>query len=165
MITAELNYDIYDKELLVIHEVFKQWRAYLEGAQYEIQVFSNHNNLQYFTTTKQLGRRQARWAEYLSSFDYVIHYRAGRLGAKPDTLTRRPDVYPKKSEQPTTNTINNKVAILPELLRTAVILNEEALISQIRHAPHDVYFSKKLQDVLQGHDKTVSLSTDSLLLL
>ena len=88
MIAAKLNYDIYDKELLAIHEVFKQWRAYLEGAQYEIQVFSNHNNLQYFTTTKQLGRRQARWAEYLSSFDYVIHYRAGRLGVKPDALTR-----------------------------------------------------------------------------
>src|ERR1700719_913554 len=45
MIAAELNYDIYDKELLVIHEAFKQWRAYLKGAWYEI-VFSNHNNLQ-----------------------------------------------------------------------------------------------------------------------
>src|SRR6202040_1028179 len=40
MIAAELNYDIYDKELLAIHEAFKQWRAYLEGAWYEIQVFS-----------------------------------------------------------------------------------------------------------------------------
>ena len=100
----------------MIHEAFKQWRAYLEGAQYEIQVFSDHNNLRYFTTTKQLSRRQARWAEYLSSFDYVIHYRAGRLGAKPDALTRRPDVYPKKSDQPATNAINNKVAIPPELL-------------------------------------------------
>ena len=74
MIAAELNYDIYDKELLAIHEAFKQWRAYLEGARYEIQVFSNHNNLRYFTTMKQLSRRQARWAEYLSSFNYVIHY-------------------------------------------------------------------------------------------
>jgi len=88
MIAAELNYNIYDKELLAIHEAFKQWRAYLEGTRYEIQVFSDHNNLRYFTTTKQLSRRQARWAEYLSSFDYVIHYRAGRLGAKPDALTQ-----------------------------------------------------------------------------
>src|ERR1700720_1396451 len=143
MIAAKLNYDIYDKELLAIHEAFKQWRAYLEGARYEIQVFSNHNNLQYFTTTKQLSRRQARWAEFLSSFDYVIHYRAGRLGVKPDALMRQPDVYLKQSEQPGTNAINNKVAIPPELLRATVILNEEALISQIRHAPHNAYFSKK----------------------
>src|SRR3984893_925381 len=63
MIATELNYDIYDKELLVIHKAFKQWRAYLEGARYEIQVFSNHNNLRYFTTTKQLSCRQAHWAE------------------------------------------------------------------------------------------------------
>jgi hypothetical protein len=88
MIAAELNYDIYDKELLAIHEVFKQWRAYLEGTWYEIQVFSNHNNLWYFTTMKQLSCQQARWAEYLSSFDYFIQYRAGRLGAKPDALTQ-----------------------------------------------------------------------------
>ncbi|KAG5722479.1 hypothetical protein E4T56_gene2867 [Termitomyces sp. T112] len=32
MIPAELNYDIYDKELLAIVEAFHQWRAYLEGS-------------------------------------------------------------------------------------------------------------------------------------
>ena len=74
MITAKLNYDIYNKELLTIHDAFKQWQVYLEGVRYQIQVFSNHNNLQYFTTTKQLSHQQACWAEYLSSFNYVIHY-------------------------------------------------------------------------------------------
>jgi hypothetical protein len=39
-------------------------------------------------------RRQARWSEYLSSFDYLVIYRPGRLGGKPDALTRRSDVYP-----------------------------------------------------------------------
>ena len=114
---------------------------------------------------KQLSHRQACWAEYLSSFDYIIHYRAGKLGAKPDALTRRPDVYPKKSDQPMTNALNNKVEILPELLQAAVILNEEALISQIQHAPHDAYFSKKSQDASQGRNKAFSLSPDGLLLL
>ena len=84
---------------------------------------------------------------------------------KPDALTRRPDVYPKKSDQPATNAINNKVVIPPELLRATVILNEEALISQIRHAPRDTYFSKKSQDASQGRNKTLSLSPNSLLLL
>jgi hypothetical protein len=85
---AELNYEIYDKELLAIFESFRQWRAYLEGAAHVILVLTDHNNLQYFTTTKQLSRRQARWSEYMSGFDYVICYRPGRLGAKPDALTR-----------------------------------------------------------------------------
>ncbi|GAW02978.1 retrotransposon nucleocapsid protein [Lentinula edodes] len=97
MISAELNYDIYDKELLAIVDCFKQWRAYCEGSRHQIQVYSDHNNLQYFSTTKQLTARQARWAELLSGYDFVINYRPGRLGAKPDGLTRRSDVYPKRS--------------------------------------------------------------------
>src|ERR1700738_215673 len=97
MIVAELNYDIYDKELLAIHVTFKQWRAYLEGVRHEVEVFTDHNNLQYFTTTKQLSRCQAHWAEYLSGFYFTIHYCTGRLRAKPDALMRRPDVYPKKT--------------------------------------------------------------------
>jgi hypothetical protein len=30
MSTAELNYEIYDKELLAIFAAFKEWRHYLE---------------------------------------------------------------------------------------------------------------------------------------
>jgi hypothetical protein len=54
---AELNYDIYNKELLAIVSAFKQWRAYLEGSHYTVEVFSDHNNLQFFTTTKKLSRQ------------------------------------------------------------------------------------------------------------
>jgi hypothetical protein len=91
---SELNYDIYDKELLAIFVAFKEWRCYLEGAAYAVQVVTDHKNLEYFTTTKILNRRQARWSEYLSGFNFVVKYRPGRLGGKPDALTRRPDVYP-----------------------------------------------------------------------
>lgn len=71
---AELNYDIYDKELLAIVEAFHHWRAYLKGSRHTIQVFSDHNNLQFFTTTSQLSQRQAHWSEFLSGFDFNITY-------------------------------------------------------------------------------------------
>ena len=45
-------------------------------------------------TTKQLMHCQVHWSEYLSGFNYLIHYHAGRLGTKPDVLTRHKDVYP-----------------------------------------------------------------------
>ena len=45
MILVELNYDIYNKELLAIIKAFKQWQAYLKVASYYIQVYSNYNNL------------------------------------------------------------------------------------------------------------------------
>ena len=56
---TELNYEIYDKELLAIHKAFKHWQSYLEGATHVVLVMSNHKNLKYFTTTKVLTRRQA----------------------------------------------------------------------------------------------------------
>jgi hypothetical protein len=131
MIATELNYNIYDKELLAIVECFQLWRHYLEGSKYTIQVFTDHNNLQYFTTTKQLSHRQARWSERLASFDFVINYRPGRLGAKPDAIMRRPDIYPKKTFQDTTNAINKKILIPPKQLRAVVTINERKLLRTI----------------------------------
>jgi hypothetical protein len=46
-------------------------------------------------TTKQLSRRQARWADFLSEFNFVIKYRPGKQGTKPDSLTRRTGDIPE----------------------------------------------------------------------
>ena len=92
---AELNYDVHDKELLAIFEAFRIWRHYLEGSALPVDVVTDHKNLEYFSTTKVLTRRQARWSEYLAQFNLVIRFRPGRLGTKPDALTRRWDVYLK----------------------------------------------------------------------
>jgi len=122
MINAELNYNIYNKELLAIIEAFRQWRAYLKGMAHPVQVYSNHNNLQYFTTTKLLSHQQARWSENLSEFDFHIHYQPGRLGKKPDTLTCWPDMYPKKTFT-LTNSLVSKILIPPEWLNATLLMN------------------------------------------
>ena len=49
---AELNYEVHDKELLAIIEAFKQWRQYLEATSKPTLVFSDHKNLEYFTTSE-----------------------------------------------------------------------------------------------------------------
>jgi len=86
--TLELNYDIYDKELLAIFEAFKIWQHYLEGSTSPIDIVTDHKNLEYFLTTKILTCQQARWLEYLSQFNLVIRFCPGCLGTKPDVLTR-----------------------------------------------------------------------------
>ena len=96
--SSELNYDTHDKELLAIFEAFRIWRHYLEGPTHPIDVVTDHKNLEYFSTTKLLTRRQARWSEYLSAFNFVLRFRPGKLGAKPDALTRRWDVYPTEGD-------------------------------------------------------------------
>jgi len=95
-IPAELNYEIYDKELLGIIEAFRVWRAYLEGAQYQIIVITDHKNLEYFTTTKLLNRHQVHWSETLENYDFVIKYVPGTLNGKPDILSHRSDYHLKK---------------------------------------------------------------------
>ena len=94
----ELNYDTHDKELLAIFEAFRIWRHYLEGPSMPIDVVTDHKNLEYFATTKILSRCQVWWSEYLSPFNFILRFRPGKLGAKPDALTRRWDVYPKEGD-------------------------------------------------------------------
>lgn len=92
---AECNYDIYDKELMAIVRAFEEWRSELEGAGVPVEVISDHKNLQYFMTTKRLNRRQARWSEFLSRFNFRLIYRPGAQGGKPDALTRRSSDQPQ----------------------------------------------------------------------
>jgi len=55
--TLELNYNVYNKELLAIFEVFKIWQYYLEGSASPIDIVTDYKNLEYFSTTKILMRR------------------------------------------------------------------------------------------------------------
>ena len=96
---AECNYEIYDKELLAIVRVFEAWRPELEGSQFPIQVLSDHKNLEYFRSTKLLSRRQARWSEYLSRFNFKIVFTPGKANGKPDALTRRSQDLPQEGDE------------------------------------------------------------------
>jgi len=49
---AKRNYEIHDKELLAILEAFREWNHYLLGADEPVTVYTDHQNLQYFLTTK-----------------------------------------------------------------------------------------------------------------
>ena len=91
----ELNYDTHDKELLAIFEAFHVWQHFLEGSSTPINVVTDHKNLEYFSTTKVLTCCQACWSEYLSQFNLVIRFCPGKLGTKPNSLTRHWDVCPK----------------------------------------------------------------------
>jgi hypothetical protein len=87
---AELNYDVFDKEMLAIVFSLRKWRYFLQGAEHKSIVYSDQNNLTYFKTAVSLNRRQARWAEELQSYNFVLFYRKGSSNQKADTLSRCP---------------------------------------------------------------------------
>lgn len=138
---VESRYDTHDKELLAIHTAFKQWRHYLQGAPEEIKVLSDHNNLRYFMTTKSLTARQARWAEYLSVFDFRIDHLKGTKNPA-DALSRRPD-YEKDSQKQAgielmLPTLQHKLRLYekdipPHIVNAAFLHEVHNLVAMTRH--------------------------------
>jgi transposase InsO family protein len=88
---VERNYEIHDKEMLAIIRAMEEWRQFLEGAEHQFEVWTDHKNLEYFMTAKKLNRRQARWSLFLARFDFLLHHRPGKSMGKSDALSRRAD--------------------------------------------------------------------------
>ena len=74
---TERNYEIYDKEMLVIIRGLEAWRHLLERAQYKFEIWTDHKNLEYFMKVQKLNWRQARWALYLFRFDFILKHVVG----------------------------------------------------------------------------------------
>jgi hypothetical protein len=157
---AELNYDTHNKELLAIFEAFKHWRQYLEGSGTPVDVVTDHKNLEYFATTKLLTRRQARWSEFLSQFNMIIQFQPGKLGAKPDALTRRWDVYRKGGNsnfalanpsnlQPIFTQEQLSVSLHGTALTTPIICN--TIIMDIQQLHNDICSSLTLDPLSSTH--------------
>ena len=56
LILVEQNYDIHDKELLAIMNIFKYWRYYLQETRHKVSVIIDHKNLTLFTIIKALNK-------------------------------------------------------------------------------------------------------------
>ena len=66
----------------------RTWRCYLEGC-VKCTVVTDHCPLTFFETQQNLSRRQARWSEYLSRFQFNWVYRPGWSNVA-DPLSRNP---------------------------------------------------------------------------
>ena len=88
---TDANYLVADKEMLSIIRSLEQWRHYLEGAKHEFEIWNDHANLQWFMKRQDLNRHQARWAQYLSRFNFKWTHKAGSTMGKADALSRQED--------------------------------------------------------------------------
>ena len=71
---TERNYEIHDREMLAIIRYLDEWRHLLEETQNKFEIWSNHKNLEYFISSQKLNCRQARWALYLSRFNFMLKH-------------------------------------------------------------------------------------------
>ena len=84
---SELNYSIYDKELMIIVMSFKQWKHYLKSIS-EIEVWSDHANFKQFMSQIMLNSHQAHWLIQLMSYDFTIQYCWGNLNSADESSWR-----------------------------------------------------------------------------
>ena len=92
MTLLELNYNIYNKELLVIVVVLKEWKVFLQRTVELFVVKTDHKNLTGFLTTKELNWRQVRWAEMLTEYHFEIEHVKGSDNARADALSRKEEL-------------------------------------------------------------------------
>src|SRR5260370_18013712 len=107
----------------------------------------------------------AVWAKFLSHVNLRIHFRPGRLGAKPDALMQRPDVY---SESAATD-CNRQLVLTPKKLErphlaiclgtgeeAEQLLSEDldhgALVTDITRAAKSDHLAQELWSKLETSD-------------
>lgn len=88
---TEWNYKIYNKELLAIMLALNKWRHYLMGAFQDFEIWTNHQNLQYFQKPQKLNHWQAHWVTELAEYHFTLYHKAGTANKKADLLSQQAD--------------------------------------------------------------------------
>ena len=81
---TERNYEIHNKEILVVIRCLEVWRHFLEGTTVKFEIWTDHKNLEYFMKIQKLNQRQAR-------INFILKHVLGSKIGKADSLSRRPD--------------------------------------------------------------------------
>ena len=103
---SEKNYTVHKLEFLALKwAITCKFHHYLYGNKFS--VYTDHNPLVYVTSTAKLDANGHRWLAELSSFDFQIFYKPGKLNADADGLSRRP--HPEVEEQQSSRVISQDV--------------------------------------------------------
>ena len=94
---AEINYEVYDKELLTIVETFRDMCTWLIGTTTPVSVACDHKNLEYFMSSRILNHCQAHWSIFLSEFNFRLDYLPGSKNPA-DSPLHRPDFVPQEGD-------------------------------------------------------------------
>ena len=134
----------------------KEWRHYILGHPLPIQVYTDHQNILYWTEPRNLNRRQARWMIELQEYDLEIHYQKGKLNTKADLLSRRADH--DRGEKDNQEVILVKREWLRELTLEPL---ESGLLERIRAARDKL--DKRVKRALEKNDPECEELEDGLI--
>ena len=79
------NYPTHVLKLATVVFALKILRHYLYGV--HVYIFTNHKNLPFVLTQKELNLRQRRWLEFLKEYDMSVFYHPGKANVVADSLS------------------------------------------------------------------------------
>ena len=112
---------------------FKQWRHFLEGLPHQIVIYSAHKNLTYFQMARVLNRRKARWAQFLTLFNFKIILRPGKQQRKAYALSRHSYLAPRAGDPAFDN--EKKILLGPSKIQATIVYVsplDSSLLNSIR---------------------------------
>ena len=125
---TKCNYNIYERELLAVMKALTHWRQYLGWTKELFVIMTDHANLQYWKSPKNLNQGTAQWQADLQEYDYKIWHISGKDNIPPDTLFRPPGVDQGK------NNNQQQIAILPEKFKATATSTEKPMTMEMKRA-------------------------------
>ena len=98
----------------------------MEGTAIKFEIWTDHKNLEYFMKAQKLNRRQARWALYLSRFNFMLKHVPGSKMGKANSLSKRLDweVGVEKDNE-------NETLVKPEWLEVRKMETVEIIVDRV----------------------------------
>ncbi|KAK9395555.1 hypothetical protein NXF25_018916, partial [Crotalus adamanteus] len=95
---TERAWAVWEKEAFAVKWALSTWRHLLEGAKHEVEVWTDHKNLQALQTPRRLSPKHVRWAQYFRRFRFRLKYVPGGRNFLADALSRLPQYESKREE-------------------------------------------------------------------
>ena len=158
---VERNYEIHDKEMLAIIRAIEEWRHFLEGAEHQFEIWTDHKNLEYFMSAKKLNRRQAQWSLYLTLFDFQLHHRPGSSMGKSDALSRRADHGAGSADNSNITLLTPDLFAVRALEGLKVVGEEQDIMKDVRRSTRDGEPEEAIAKMVRDLKETSSRSVRS----
>ena len=85
---SERNYIAQERETLAVVHALQTWKLYLYG---HFTLCTDNQGVTFWQSKNHISRREARWFEFLSEFDFTVQKKSGHDNIA-DPLSRRPDL-------------------------------------------------------------------------
>jgi hypothetical protein len=118
--------------MLAIVWALEEWQHFIEGAEHQFEIWTDHKNLEYFMRAKKLNHRQAQWCLLLTCFNFIMHHQPGKSMGKSDTLSHWADDGSSTNDNEDIILLTLDLFAIRALEELQLIREEKEMLKEIR---------------------------------